>query len=175
MSGKLCTKKSGNDKRHLGTAVQPTGPGPPSATDDTDDLDALLDEIHLPDALPGQHFHIDFGFVCGSELSDTNDKGNLVSTSLDGIRAYCLIADGKTRYLWIYLSDTKEAPIELVHLVLEKFKSASEHRTGSTDQDKALGLSKELNTMVTKAGFTMEVTGTDYSKQNYPAEQPHYL
>ena len=34
---------------------------------DDDEWEEILDDLHLPEALPGQHFHIDFGFVQGSE------------------------------------------------------------------------------------------------------------
>jgi len=36
--------------------------------DDTDEWEAYLDELHLPDAKPGMHFHADFGFVRGSDF-----------------------------------------------------------------------------------------------------------
>lgn len=42
----------------------------PSITpvDIEDELDAWLNAIHLPDAEPDQHFHVDFGFVRGSDF-----------------------------------------------------------------------------------------------------------
>ena len=46
-----------------------------------------VDNIHLPTASPGQHFHMDFGFVCGKEFVETNRKGQTI-TSIDGMRAY---------------------------------------------------------------------------------------
>ena len=86
MSGKLMTKLSGKHK-NLGsndTSGDRQQPGkPPLSTplkeqdEEDDDLEDYLDDIHLPDALLGQHFHIDFGFVQGSEFKVPTEKGKV--------------------------------------------------------------------------------------------------
>ena len=171
MSGKLCTKQPSKKKGNLGTTVD-APPTPDNPLDSEEDLDAWLDAIHLPDAQPGQHFHADFGFVRGSEFSLKLENGKTI-TSIDGKNSYLLIADRKTRFLWIYVSDSKEPPVNEVKLILDKFGCANPHRTIRTDQDKALGKSALFHKMVENAGFLVELTGTDNSKANTRAERPH--
>ena len=185
MSGKLCTKRS-NSKGHrnLGTVIDYSRPATCSncqSTHDTDHRDTtfleteitkFLDDIHLPHANPGQHFHIDFGFVRGSGYDAVNNEGRTV-TSVDGKNSYLLIVDRRTRYMWLYLAESKAPPLLAVKLVLEKFGSEDKHRTVRTDQDKSLGKSKAFLAMLEEAKFTPELTGTDNSQQNSRVERPH--
>ena len=177
MSGKLCTKQPTHRKGNLGTVISsdPADIAKDAGTDEVQtnvELDAWLDELHLPDAEPGQHFHADFGFVRGSEFKLELDSGKTI-TSVDGKNSYLLIADRATRMIWTYCSNSKAAPVKEVQAILSKFKSANPHRTIRTDQDKALGKSVEFNKMIVDEGFVMEPTGTDNSKQNSRAERPH--
>ena len=110
MSGKLITKQSGKHKnigttnatnRKQSNTLKPTrSPSTSEDIEDDDDDADFLDEIHLPDALPGQHFHIDFGFVRGSEFRVPTENGQGPTlTSVDGKNSYCLIVDRATRFL----------------------------------------------------------------------------
>jgi hypothetical protein len=115
MSGKLCTKvpigkKNRNNK--LGASITTT----PSTTLQ----DKTNDNIHIPESLPGQHFHMDFGFVRGAEYSMKTEDGKTV-TSLDGKKAYLLIIDRSSRYTWIFTTDSKVPPINIAQKVLHKF------------------------------------------------------
>ena len=177
MSGKLCTKRSNaKGQRQLGTVVDYCKTTCDIDQRDTTYLDPViedfLDEIHLPSANPGQHFHIDFGFVRGSGYHKINDQGRTV-TSIDGKNSYLLIVDRKTRYMWLYLADNKSPPLQAVRMVLEKFGSTDKHRTVRTDQDKSLGKSKSFLAMLESTKFTLELTGTDNSQQNSRVERPH--
>ena len=181
MPGKLCTKQPSKRKGNLGSTISnPPKPATSTPVDIPhfesaaveDELDAWLDEIHLPDAEPGQHFHIDFGFARGSEFSLKLASGRTI-TSIDGKNAYLLIADRKTRMLWIYVCNTKTPPVDQVKMILNKFGSKNTHRTVRTDQDKALGKSVQFAKMVEEAGFIVELTGSDNSKQNSLVERPH--
>ena len=178
MSGKLCVKQPTKRKSGLGTKVSNTEKSPTATPLDglppeaEEELDAWLDELHLPDAEPGQHFHADFGFARGSEFSLKLENGKTI-TSIDGKNAYLLVADRKTRMLWIYVTDSKSPPVDQVRMILEKFGSAHTHRTIRTDQDKALGKSVAFAAMVENAKFALELTGTDSSKQNTRVERPH--
>ena len=74
MKNKLCTKKCSNKHTPLGSKrsnpmeiPQPSNEPRPSDLDDNE-MDSYHDAIHLPDALPGQHFHFNFGFVRGSSF-----------------------------------------------------------------------------------------------------------
>jgi hypothetical protein len=55
---------------------------------------------------PGQHFHVDFGFMKGSGYCRKDEEGRTI-TSIDGFRSYFLIIDKKTRYVWVYLTKAK--------------------------------------------------------------------
>lgn len=96
MLGKLCTKQRTHRKGNLGTVIS-TDPDDickwaGTDVDQTKDkIDAWLDELHLPDAEPGQHFHADFAFVRGSEFSMELNSGKMI-TSVDGkMRTYSLL------------------------------------------------------------------------------------
>jgi hypothetical protein len=121
---------------------------------------------------PGQHFHMDFGFVSSNEYQMRTEEGRNV-TSIDGKRAYLLVVDRTTRYMWTHVTDTKEPPIEATRMILSKFKSNNPHRTVRTDQDSALSRSSEFRKMIETEGFIIEETGTDNSQQNSRAERPH--
>jgi hypothetical protein len=60
--------------------------------DDTPDLDQS--EI----CAPGQHFHIDLGFMKGSGYCKKDEEGRTI-TNIDGFCSYFLIIDRKTRYV----------------------------------------------------------------------------
>jgi dUTP pyrophosphatase len=115
---------------------------------------------------------MDFGFVSSNEYQMRTEEGRNV-TSIDGKRAYLLVVDRTTRYMWTHVTDTKEPPIEATRMILSKFKSNNPHRTVRTDQDSALSRSSEFRKMIETEGFIIEETGTDNSQQNSRAERPH--
>ena len=67
---------------------------------DTNDTE---DEIRIPNSTPGQHFHMDFGFVRGSQYS-IKQEDNPTITSKDGYNSYLIIVDQASRYTWIFLT-----------------------------------------------------------------------
>ena len=88
MKNKLCTKKTGNQtnlgycQHLLDDPLEGTTSDTTTASDGTnnttkkDEWDEYVDDLHLPDALPGQHFHVDFGFIQGSDFKvPTGKKG----------------------------------------------------------------------------------------------------
>ena len=85
MAGKLCNKQPiGKSKK---TRTKPTPKSIPPTT-----IQSTVDDIHLPQATPGQHFHMDFGFVRGSNFNYKTNTGKTV-TSIDGKNAYLAIID----------------------------------------------------------------------------------
>ena len=84
---------------------------------------------------PGQHLHMDFGFVRGSAFSKKDELGRTI-TSLDGFRSYLIIVDRATRYKWLFLTTTKHPPLDEVDSVLKKFCHITEplNCTVRTDQ-----------------------------------------
>jgi dUTP pyrophosphatase len=121
---------------------------------------------NLPDILPGQQFHLDFGFVKSRTSTST-------SKSIDGYNSYLLAIDKATRYTWIFLSKSKSPPIETTRNLLQKFKSDNPHRIVRTDQGGELARSHEFSKMIAECGFVLEQTGPDASAQNGIAERPN--
>ena len=118
------------------------------------------DGFYFPDDVPGQyfhmdfgfvrgskHFHIDFGFICESEYRVKNADGLMIK-SVDGYNLYLIIVDRVTHYIWIFLTFSKIPPITIAQKVLNKFKYGTEHRIVCTDQEGDFGLSKEFQEMI---------------------------
>ena len=80
----------------------------------------------------GQHLHMDYGFVRGSDWSRKENDGTLVS-SVDKYRSYLLVIDRHTRYIWIYLTKSKHPPIEQVSGLLRRFSTFT-YATITTDR-----------------------------------------
>ena len=122
---------------------------------------------------PGQQFHMDFGFVRGSEYSEKNEKGKVI-TSRDGYNAYLLIVDKFTGYIWIMLSCGKDPPLEFVKDFLDKHKDEKcKICTVRTDQGGELWKSFQFREVVRKAKCIPEPTGADDPAQNGKAERPN--
>ena len=160
MSGKLCTKRPYKGKPKTTTTETPIHE------------DTLKGQ-------PGQHYHIDFGFVRGTEASynttiekEKSQRGKIV-TSLDGSTCYVIIVDRITQYTWIFLAKNKKPPVQTIKQILDKFKSEDPNRTVRTDQGGELGHSTEFATMVAQCGYSLEETGSDASSQNGIAERPN--
>ena len=169
MRGKM-TKKAYHRNKHKHRKHKPKHKNN-EPTSDSDIKDKEVDDIYMPKALPGQHFHMDFGFVRGSNYKVKDSDGKTL-TSIDGKNSYLLIVDRATRYLWIYLSASKQPPLQFINDVLHKFKCDHPHRTVRTDQGE-LGTSAQFKKLIQQLGFSLELTGADNSRQNGIAERPH--
>ena len=142
------------------------------ASNATTTKDIHKNDLHIPDSVPGQHFHMDFGFLRGSQYT-TKEESNPTVTSKDGYNSYLIIVDRASRYTWIFLTKSKHPPVIIARKVLSKFKSANPHRTVRTDQGGELGRSDKFSKMVYDEGFALELTGAEASKQNGIAESPN--
>jgi hypothetical protein len=124
----------------------------------------------------GQHLHMDFGFVWGSDWSAKDNDGRLV-TSIDRYRSYCLIIDRATRYLWIILTKCKTPPVtEVRHLLTQlKMKITDPYCTVTTDLGGELAKSKEFQSMLVEPNinYHLHTTGAHSSTQNGLAEKPN--
>ena len=58
MTRKLCIKQPIGKQKRQNTTQQHI-----QNISSTPIYEELLDDVYLPDTLPGQHFHMDFGFV----------------------------------------------------------------------------------------------------------------
>ena len=156
MSGKLATKQPIGKKKNI---------------NNTKPIDDDNDDIYIPNAEPGQHFHMDFGFVRGSDFNYKTQTGKTV-TSIDGKNAYLAIIDRSSRYTWVFITDSKLPPVKEAQMVLSKFKSTNPHRTVRVDQGGELN-SNAFKAMVAEEKFSIELTGSDSSAQNGMVENPN--
>jgi hypothetical protein len=61
-------------------------------------------------------FYMDFGFLRASTLDLTHPTrgGDCVVYSHDGFTSYLLIVNEASRYIWVFLTNTKSPPLNIV-------------------------------------------------------------
>ena len=123
--------------------------------------------------VPGQLFHMDFGFVRGSDYKRKDKSGKLI-TSIDGYRSYLIIVDSATGYMWVLLTKTKDPPLQYVRDFLSKHGNKQCQIKGvRTDQGGELWKSKAFRAMIHEEGYLCEPTGAGDPAQNGKAEAPN--
>lgn len=121
----------------------------------------------------GQHFNIDFGFMRGSSFQNKDDSGRTI-TSIDGYRSYCLIIDRKSRYMWVFLTKTKQPPIDILDQFFAKHgHPTAKHKTIRTDEGGELWHSQAFRKVALDHGFLPEPTAAGAPFQNGMAERPN--
>ena len=121
----------------------------------------------------GQLFHMDFGFVRGSAFKQQNEKGKII-TSRDGYNSYLIIVDAHTRYTWIFLSASKEPPLQIVSQFLQQYGiKEGTFRQVRCDQGGELARSAKFRTVIQQEGYSIDPTGSDNSSKNGVAERPN--
>jgi hypothetical protein len=63
-----------------------------------------------------------------STFSQPAKKNGRVVLSYDGFSSYLLIIDKASQYAWVFLTNTKESPIDIINAFLTRF----EHDHGSS-------------------------------------------
>ena len=120
-----------------------------------------------------QVFHMDFGFVRGSDYKSKNEKGKLI-TSRDGYNSYLIVVDSFTRYTWVFLSSKKDPPMQTVKMFLYRYGlKHGINRQIRCDQGGELARSAKFRETVSLCGYSIELTGADNSSQNGVAERPN--
>jgi len=119
-----------------------------------------------------RRFYMDFGFMRAStsQYSKPNKKDDRVVLSYDGFSSYLLVVDEATRYIWVFLTNTKEPPIGLIDTFLDRLGHV---HGGSirTDQGGELARSFQLSDMVLQThNYVLEPTGADSPSQNGAVE-----
>jgi hypothetical protein len=119
-----------------------------------------------------KRFYMDFGFMRSSRLDYSRPDKRLyrVIASWDGYSSYLLIVDEASHFIWVFLTKSKDPPIDIIDKSLQKFGHAN---GGSicTDQDNELAGSSVLSDMVLRTHFYIfEPTGADSPSQNGQAE-----
>jgi len=70
-----------------------------------------------------RRFYMDFGFMRASTSNNSkpNKKDDRVVLSYDGFSSYLLIIDEASCYVWVFLTNTKEPPLELIDTFVTRF------------------------------------------------------
>lgn len=121
----------------------------------------------------GKQFHMDFGFLRASseDFRKTNLKTDRIVESFDGYTSYLLVVDKATRYAWIFLTKTKDPPVGIISLFLEKFGNENGGMI-RVDQGGELARSEEWRSMALNTyRYVVEPTGADSPSQNGQAER----
>ena len=125
-------------------------------------------------ARAGERFYADFGFVRSSTMDYTqpSPEKDRVVQSFDGFNSYLIIADEVTKKIWVFLTKSKDPPIETMQLFLTKFGL----ETGGLircDNGGELAGSDAFITAMARAPFnyTVETTGADSPSQNGGVEK----
>ncbi len=114
---------------------------------------------------------MDFGFIRSStdDYKRPNKETDRVVLSYDGHSAYLLIIDSASRYVWCFLTKSKEPPVAILRAFMSKYGTGS--GVIRTDQSGKLARSTAFrNTMLQDFGYVIEPTGTDSPSQNGGAE-----
>ncbi|EJK59937.1 hypothetical protein THAOC_19786 [Thalassiosira oceanica] len=121
----------------------------------------------------GQRWFMDFGFMRAStsDYSRPNPKRDRVVESYDGFWAYLLIVDEASRRAWVFLTTSKEPPVEFA----SEFMRINGRPDGGVircDQGGELARSSRFRqVMFEQHRYIVEPTGADSPSQNGGAER----
>ena len=120
----------------------------------------------------GRRFYMDFGFIRAStsDYSKPNKSIDRVEDSWDGYSSYLLIVDEASRYIWVFLTKSKEPPLDIIDTFLTRFG----HRNGgSVRSDQGGELARSFaysDLLLRKHKYVVEPTGADSPSQNGAVE-----
>jgi len=112
------------------------------------------------------------GFTHGKMFQDK--YGRLI-TSLDGYRAYLLIIDRKSWYIWIMLAKTKQPPLTFLKKFFTLHGLTSGRRIVRADKWGELWGSFEFHQVVMDASFLLEPMAPSAPFRNAIAECPNQM
>jgi hypothetical protein len=115
----------------------------------------------------GAEFFMDFGFMRSStkDYRRLNTSTDQVVISYDGYSSHLVIVDGASRRVWVFLTGSKEPPLDILRSFMKHFAS----KTGlvRTDQGGELARSGAFwQMMLGEFGYVVEPTGADIPSQN---------
>ncbi len=118
---------------------------------------------------PRKQFYMDFGFMraSSSKYGGSDKTRARVIKSWDGYSSYLLIVDEASWYLWVFLTKSKDPPIDIVETFLARFGHA-DGGVVRTDQGGELACLSEFSDTILRN--VIEPTGADSPSQNGAAE-----
>ena len=110
-----------------------------------------------------RRFYMDFGFMRAStsNFSRPNKKDDCVVLSYNGFSSYLLIVDEASRFVWVFLTNSKAPPLDILDTFLSRF---GHEKGGSirTDQGGELARLFALSDLVLRSHkYVLEPTGAD--------------
>ena len=60
--------------------------------------------------------------------TESDDKLKNLIKSYDGFNSYLIIVDKKTRYIWVFLNESKQPPVATIYKLLTKFDIPQDKR-----------------------------------------------
>jgi hypothetical protein len=119
-----------------------------------------------------RRFYMDFGFMCSSTSDYTrpNKSTDRVVSSYDGYSSYLLVIDEASRCAWVFLTKSKDPPIDVVRAFLT-LHGHSEGGCIRTDQGGELAsISAFCDVLMREFRYCLEPTGADSPSQNGAVE-----
>ena len=132
----------------------------------------------------GQQFYLDFDFMGASteDYTRPDKEKDQVVLSYDGYNSYLLAVDEVSKYVWVFLTKSKEPPLDLITSFLNRFG----HEKGDflrTDQGSELARSDAFRQTALTRHFELEIMpsyvvepiGADSPSQNGAVFPFHYV
>jgi hypothetical protein len=115
-----------------------------------------------------KEFHMVFGFMRASannytQPSKTTDR---IIQSYDGYSSYLLIVNAVTRFRWVFLTTSKEPPLDIVNAFMQRFALWDGGFVHTDHGDELACSSSFCNTMLRTFNYVVEPTGADSPLQN---------
>ncbi len=119
-----------------------------------------------------RHFYMDFGFMHAStsDFSWPDKTKDRVIQSFDRYSSYLLIVDEASRFVWIFLTASKELPLDIIREFLTQH-GHSDGGSARTNQGGELARCSALQDMLLQDfHYTFKPTGADSPSQNSAVE-----
>jgi hypothetical protein len=119
-----------------------------------------------------KRYYMDFGFMRSSrsDYSRPNKRYDRVISSWDGYSSYLLIVDEASRFIWVFLTKSKDPPIDIIDKFLQKFGHADGGSIRTDQGGELAGSSALLDMVLRQHSYVFEPTGADSPSQNGQAE-----
>jgi hypothetical protein len=111
---------------------------------------------------------MDFGFTrtSANDYTQPSKATDRVVLSYDGYSSYLIIVDAATRFIWVFITISKELPLDIVEAFMCCF-ALSDGGFICTDQGGKLAQSSTLRDMLLhEFGYDLEPMGADSSSKN---------
>ncbi len=99
-----------------------------------------------------------------------NKASNGVVTSFDGFTSYLFIVDEASHHMWVFLTSTKDPPLDLIDKLLTRFGYPDGGLIRNDQNRELAGSQKLVDMMLWQHNYVVEPTGADSPSQNGAVE-----